>query len=349
MPWLKNCWYQVAWGEELSDSASLARTVLDTPLLLFRDAGGAPAILRDTCPHRFAPLSAGRVAGGVVRCNYHGLVFGSDGRCVHNPHGPVTGRMRTTAYPVVERHGAIWVWLGEADAADPALVPDLAFLDRAPPQTSIRGHMPTACNYQLLTDNILDLSHTDYLHPDTLGGMMTGARTTVQEAPGRVAIEWFAADREPSAAYRALLPGGARADKWIEVAWTAPAILVLRTATTAAGVAWREGDLTATVHSMTPETRFTTHYFYNNVRYFRVDDATFHAALGANIFKAFALEDKPMLEMQQARMGTDDLLGLKPLLLPIDSAAIRVRRQLAAMIAAEQDSEPVEVEAPQPA
>jgi vanillate O-demethylase monooxygenase subunit len=243
--------------------------------------------------------------------------------------------MRTTAYPAAERHGAVWVWMGDPDRADPARVADLDFLAAAPPQTSIRGYMPTACNYQLLTDNILDLSHTDYLHPHTLGGMMTGAAISVQEEPGRVMIRWVADGRTPSPAYRALVPHGESADKWIEVEWTPPAILTLRTATTPAGVPSTTADLTATVHSMTPETRLTTHYFYNNVRHFRIDDAAYHAALSANILKAFANEDKPMLEMQQCRMGTDDLMGLKPLLLPIDTAAVRVRRQLAAMIEGE--------------
>lgn len=339
MSWLRNCWYQAGWADEVLDHAPLSRTILDQPLLIFRDEHGQPTILLDRCPHRFAPLSAGRIDRGVVTCGYHGLAFDRSGGCVRNPHGPVTGGMRTRAYPAAERYGAVWVWMGDADAADPAHIPDLSFLDEAPQQTSIRGYMPTACNYQLLTDNILDLSHTDYLHPDTLGGMMTGAKATVREAPGRVEIRWFAAERDASSAYRALVPPPGKADKWIEVAWMPPAILVLRTATTPAGVPSTSDDVTATVHSLTPETRTTSHYFYNNIRHFRVDDAAYHAALEHNILRAFVEEDKPMLEMQQQRMGTDDLMALKPLLLQIDNAAIRARRQLAAMINAEEQAQ----------
>lgn len=332
MKWLRNSWYQAGWADELSSDAPLARTILDQPLLLYRDADGAARILLDRCPHRFAPLSAGRIDKGVVTCGYHGLAFDGQGRCVHNPHGPVTRNMLVPDFPALERHDAIWVWMGDAALADPMLLPDLSFFDESPRATSIRGWMPTAANYQLLADNILDLSHTDYLHPDTLGGMMTGAKVSVQEEPGRVTIRWFAADCTPSAAYRALLPEGAKADKWIDVRWSPPAMLVLRTATTAAGQPSTDDDITATIHSLTPETATTTHYFYHNVRRFRVDDAAFHEALRANIHRAFADEDKPMLEKQQRRIGDEDLFALKPLLLPIDNAAVRVRRQLEALI-----------------
>lgn len=335
MNWLRNCWYLAGWADELPPQGSLTRTILDQPLLMFRDADGIARILLDRCPHRFAPLSAGRLDAGVVTCGYHGLAFDGSGACVHNPHGPVTRAMRVPDFPAVERHGGVWVWMGDPALADAASIPNLSFFDRSPPSTSIKGWMPTAANYQLLVDNILDLSHTDYLHPDTLGGMMTGAKVTVTEAPGSVTIRWLATDCKPSAAYRALLPSGALADKWIEVSWMPPATLILRTATTAAGVESSDDDVTATIHTMTPETATTTHYFFNNVRRFLVDDEGFHAALTANIHRAFAEEDKPMLEKQQARMGTTDLWALKPLLLPIDNAAVRVRRQLDAMIAAE--------------
>lgn len=336
MMWLRNCWYQAGWSDELAPEGQLTRTVLDQPLFLFRDKAGLPKALLDRCPHRFAPLSAGRVDEGVVTCGYHGLAFDGSGACVHNPHGPVTRTMRVADFPVMERHDAIWVWMGDVEAVDPGLIPDLSFFDRSPQQTSIKGWMPTAANYQLLADNILDLSHTDYLHPQTLGGMMTGAKATTTESPGHVSIRWSAPDCTPSAAYSRLIPAGGKADKWIEVSWSPPAILILRTATTPAGVPSRDDDITATIHSMTPETATTTHYFFNNVRRFLVDDMAFHEALRANIHRAFVEEDKPMLEMQQARIGTKDLWDLKPLLLPIDGAAVRSRRQLAALIQAEQ-------------
>ena len=176
MSWLRNAWYQAGWGEELIVGEPLARTILNEPILIWRAGGGEIAALLDRCPHRFAPLSAGRIERDRVTCGYHGLSFGSNGARVHNPHGAVTSAMRVRAFPVEERHSAIWIWMGDADKADPAGIPDLSFIDETPESARLRIYLPTRANYQLIVDNIMDLSHADYLHPTTLGGMMTGPK-----------------------------------------------------------------------------------------------------------------------------------------------------------------------------
>jgi vanillate O-demethylase monooxygenase subunit len=60
--------------------------------------------------------------------------------------------------------------MGDPDLADPDLVPDLSFIDAVPPETHVKGLIPTAANYLLVADNIMDLTHADSLHPSTLGG-----------------------------------------------------------------------------------------------------------------------------------------------------------------------------------
>src|SRR6266850_7453680 len=123
---LLNCWYQVGWNYEVN-AGPLARTVLETPLILFRD-GDRVATLLDRCPHRFAPLSAGKFLGDRIQCGYHGLAFDGSGRCVANPHGPITNIMRTRSFPTVERHAALWVWMGDPEIADADLIPDLSYI-----------------------------------------------------------------------------------------------------------------------------------------------------------------------------------------------------------------------------
>ena len=132
--YLRNNWYQAAWASELSE-APLARTLLDEPIVFFRTGAGIAA-LQDRCPHRFAPLSAGRFQGGTVTCGYHGLTFDGSGRCVHNPYGPITEPMKVRSYPVAERHSAIWIWMGAQERADEALIPDVSFIDRTSPTAS---------------------------------------------------------------------------------------------------------------------------------------------------------------------------------------------------------------------
>jgi vanillate O-demethylase monooxygenase subunit len=343
MTWLRNCWYQAGWSDELGSGQPLARTLLDEPILLYRTGDGVAALL-DRCPHRFAPLSAGRVEGNEVTCGYHGLAFGADGVCVRNPHGAITSRMHVRSYPVVERHTALWIWMGAPEQADPAAIPDLGFIDATPSGARIAGHMPTAADYRLLTDNIMDLSHADYLHPTTLGGIMTGSKARSREEGARVVAEWVSENCDPIPAAAATVPPGAKVDSWTQVTWSAPALMVLSTATTPAGVPRAPENEAITLHNMVPESARSTHYFFCSTRRFLVDDAGFSAYIRAALSRAFVEEDKPMIEAQQRRMGEADLWDLDPILLPTDAAAVRVRRLLDRLLAEERARADVQAE-----
>lgn len=333
--WLRNCWYQAGWSEEVTASQPLARTILSQPVLIFRNDEGDVAALHDRCPHRFAPLSAGKQNGGAVVCGYHGLAFDGSGTCVLNPHGPITTAMRVQSYPVAERHTAIWVWLGDLAAADQALIPDLSFIDETPEAAQIRMYMPTHANYRLIIDNIMDLSHADFLHPGSLGGIMVGSKARSREEGDCIVAEWISQDCAPPPAFAPIVAPAVRADIWTEVVWRAPALMVLATVATPAGVPRKCGDESHTLHNMVPETETTTHYFACSTRRFLVEDTAFSKYLEQALTFAFTQEDKPMLEKQQARMGTAELWELAPILLPVDAAAVRVRRKLEALIAAE--------------
>lgn len=329
--WLRNCWYQAAWLHELSTDGFLERTILDLPLLLFRDADGASKAILNRCPHRFAPLSAGTIKGGIVRCGYHGLAFDGSGRCVDNPHGAITSALCVPSFPVVERHQGLWIWMG-AGAADPSGIPNLSFIDACPQTARIYGYLPTAANYQLLTDNIMDLSHADYLHPTSLGGMMTTAKTSTKEQNGEVTVEWLSDNCCPPPAFYSMVPPPSRADIWIQVIWNAPAVLLLGTGATEAGTPRSLINEATTLHNITPAGVTSSHYFFCSTRKFKVDDAQFNSMLGELLTNAFLTEDKPMLEKQQASMGTADLFSLKPALLNIDAGAVRARRILTRLI-----------------
>jgi phenylpropionate dioxygenase-like ring-hydroxylating dioxygenase large terminal subunit len=337
-PYLQNTWYQAAWSREVTAAAPLVRTILDLPLLMFRPSEGQIAVLHDRCPHRFAPLSAGRFQGGTVSCGYHGLTFNAGGDCVHNPHGGISKAMHVRSLPVEERHQAIWIWFGDQPAT-PETIPDLSFIDATPEKARIATHMAVAANYRLLTDNILDLSHADYLHPSSLGGMMTGSKCTVTSQGEQIKVVWDSNDCDPPAAFQMMVPPPARADIWTEVVWTAPAVMVLGTAAKPTGVPRTDADEAYTLHCMTPESATRSHYFMCSTRRFLVDDEGFSAMLRATLTQAFEHEDKPMLEKQQQRMGTDDLWALKPVLLGVDTAAVQARRMLDRLIAKEAETD----------
>ena len=335
MTYLRNCWYQLGWSEELNTGEMLTRVVLDQPLVIFRSEGGVSA-LHDRCPHRFAPLSLGVLDGGEVTCPYHGLRFGGSGACVHNPHGAIVSSLSVSSYPVVERHEALWIWMGDAPA-DPGLIPDLGFIESTPATAKIFSYTAVAANYELLSDNIVDLSHADYLHASTLGsGFNTRTKARITEMPDRLVIAWEADSEEAPPAFHIRSP----AKLWTIVTWHAPAIMVLR-----AGGHPVDDDSapidTLNLHSMTPATETSSHYFACNTRSFNVDDAEFNAFLRTQLLHAFQVEDKPMVEAVQRNMGTSDLASLKPALMSNDSGPVRVRRNLEKRIAAELQGRPL--------
>lgn len=304
MTYLRNCWYKAGWADELGKDG-LARTLLDIPVFLIRSADGTAQALLDRCPHRFAPLSSGSLEGGVVACRYHGLAFEGSGQCVRNPHGPVTAALTVSSYPVVERHRALWIWLGDPAFADPAKVPDFAFLQEVLDTALNRAYLLGAANYQLYVDNILDLSHTDFLHPDTRGGgSITRTRGEVEQRPnGSIAIHWDCNNDIPPPLVRDKLPAGIdRAYTWTHVQWQASATMKLVHGAWPSAPPAKKPLFPLT--SMTPETASSTHYFYASTRNFSVDDDALNEAIGATRARIFSTEDEPMIAGQQARLGT---------------------------------------------
>src|SRR5262247_2547551 len=169
MKFLRNQWYTAATSTELG-AKPLARTICNEPLVIFRGEGGKVAVLTDRCPHRKAPLSSGDVVGNDIRCGYHGIRFAADGACTHVPgDAPIGRNFRARSFPAREVHGLIFVWLGESSLADPALIPDFGE-NVKPGWTGVHGTLYVRANYQLLIDNILDLTHVVFVHKTTLAG-----------------------------------------------------------------------------------------------------------------------------------------------------------------------------------
>lgn len=335
---LRNVWYAAWWSDELDDEALHARTIADTPIVFWRDETGAPHALLDRCPHRYAPLSLGKRFEGGVQCGYHGIAFDGEGRCLSNPHGPRVAALCVRAFPSVERHGLIWAWMGDAEQADEALIPDLGFADRAPATAFSRGFLPTAAGHQLIADNILDLTHADYLHAANLGGgALTRSKPRIEERAGpSLFVEWPAFDDVPPPFFAAELPEpGGRVDLWNSVSWYPNGTMALRFGATPAGQPREAGIDTWAAHIVTPETARTTHYFYMNTRDFRTGDQAYNKAYAEAMKYAFSVEDKPMLEGQQRRLGDADLFDRDPVLLPTDAASTRARRLYARLVEAE--------------
>ncbi|MBL0421476.1 aromatic ring-hydroxylating dioxygenase subunit alpha [Ramlibacter sp. AW1] len=334
--YLRNTWYVAGWSDELA-GGQLARRLLDQPILFFRRADGAVAALADRCPHRFVPLRMGKRHGDVIECAYHGLRFDASGRCVLSPNNeqiPKAARVRS--YPVIERHGLLFVWMGDTDRADAALVPDFGFMDD-PAFATTHGYIHGKSGYLLMVDNILDLSHTQYLHADTLGcEALARARSEVVEHERSVDVR-----RTMRNSIQAPLTAASRgfadrpADAYMDTRWYPPSYLQMETCLAEPGTPRSQGKTSFALHLITPETASTNHYFWANARAFATDDESLSRRIQEGFAHAFEFEDKPILEAQQESMDGADFWSLQPVLLASDAPAVRVRRRLDRMIAEE--------------
>lgn len=320
---LQNTWYAAAWQEQLSDRP-LARTIATQPLLLFRREDGSPAALSDVCPHRFAPLSQGRLQADVIECPYHGLQFNSSGVCVFNPHGKITSNMNVRTYRIVERHGIAWVWVGAPELAFESSIPDLSFMDISISTRTVRNYIGlTNYRYDILIDNLLDLSHEDYLHRGSFSG---GAGQTdalkVCEIDRMVVIERLSRNMPKRPRYEYL---GELVDVKYVIRWWPSQVVAFERTYSKAGC--NEGPTVTArfCHIGTPETNRTTHYFHAVTRVDNLDDDSVDQRI-TEVAKSVILgEDGPMLEIIDKRMDGAELTHLDPVILPTDAGAMLVR------------------------
>ena len=343
MAFLRNTWYVGAWAHEVS-RALTPRKLLGEPVLFYRKENGEAVAIGNRCPHRFAPLHLGKLVGDNVECGYHGLKFGCDGACVDNPHGDhkIPSAARVKAYPVVERHGLVWLWMGQPELADPAGIPDYSHLEN-PALKTIGDVMLQKANYQLVVDNLMDLTHVNYLHaPYQKNDDFLAARHDVVHKDRTLdSLRSIPNTQAPQSFTPFLADPQAPVDYWLNIRWQAPGACQLEVGVVPVGQPRSEGIKRLGTHIVTPETDTTTHYFYASSRNYLLDDPK--ADLETRNWQqlGFHEQDKPMLEAVQEMMGTTDLDVLQPVLLSSDAAAMRVRRLMKELIQNEVQVKPV--------
>ena len=339
MSFIKNAWYVAAWSDEVEDQL-FARKILGEHVLLYRQDNGVAVALSDRCPHRFVALHLGKRHGDVVECAYHGLRFDSSGACVLNPNSDVIPKAaRLRKYPLVERYSILWIWLGDVEAADDSLIPDFTCMTDGHHAT-VHGYIHGASSYMLMLDNILDLSHTNYLHADTLGSeALARVQTQIIEHDSYIDVmRWMPND------YQAPLSASSRgfkdrlADSWIDTRWYCASNFDLVMGMAEPGAPRSEGKVAHSLHLITPETEISNHYFWGNARDYRCDDEVLTRQIAVGFASAFTNEDKPILECQQEMMGGVDFWSLKPVLLAGDAAAVRIRRRVELLLEREKNS-----------
>jgi vanillate O-demethylase monooxygenase subunit len=242
---------------------------------------------------------------------YHGLLFDASGRCVEIPSQefiPPAARVR--AYPVVERFNWVWVWMGEADKADPALIPDTHYL-KDPHWRGTPGYMHYDANYLLITDNLLDFSHLSFVHEHTLGGnaKYAGIRPKITRTDRSVRVERWLVDDQPAPFLAQLKTWPGNVDRWNIYDVVLPGVLLMDSGSAPTGTGAPEGQrLDAALffgcQAVTPETGKTSHYFFQQSHGFALEDAGVTENLRQSVLAGFQ-EDKDMILAQQKILDLD--------------------------------------------
>lgn len=339
--WIRNAWYVAAWSHEITDEGLLARTIMNEPLVLYRIGNGSVVAMEDRCCHRLAPLSLGRREGDDLRCMYHGLKFAPDGRCNEIPgQTTIPARAVVRGYPVVERGSWIWVWMGEAARADVSQIPDtIATTD---PDWNIQtGCLDYSANYQLINDNLLDLSHLAFVHEKTLGkGVPQWAteRPTITRLERGVRFQRWFRRRGPSHYFG---KAGDVFDTWNSYDFLVPGLFIQRPAWYPPGTAERYDGQAPTEEplfircddqAVIPVTETTSRYFYSAGG--RSKDAS--PELAGEIFRFTEVafhEDKAIIEAQQKVIAQDP--GRQMVSLSMDGGPTLFRGIVRELIAAE--------------
>lgn len=339
----RNLWWVAARADEITDKP-LARWILELPIVLYRTAEGTPVALDDRCPHRWAPLSEGRVEGETIVCPYHGMAYGTDGVCTRVPtQSDIPANARVRSYPLRESGAFVWIWMGDPAAIGAHEPPvDLGYTTD-PAWSVVLGYYEVAANWMLIRENVLDLTHIAHLHAGTFrqNDWNTVPEVTQDGDVIRYRQAFGPAPLSPLFCH-AMGLGETKPVKREQVGTMASLAVsfsdwYVHDPAPAAGA--RTDFLMRGCHITTPAQRGRTHYYWAAA--FDIADlpAALIAQTGASVSAAFD-EDKRLLERLQAQTASDPRGVRYPEInLRADGAGLRVRRVLRRKLEAERSRE----------
>ncbi|WP_353189894.1 aromatic ring-hydroxylating dioxygenase subunit alpha [Pandoraea pnomenusa] len=340
----KNVWYVACSSNEVQDKP-LGRQICGDRIVFYRKGDGTIAALEDYCPHRGAPLSLGTVKDDNLVCGYHGLSMGADGVCAGMANQRVNGFPRLRTYPIIEENGFVWIWPGDQDASSASRPPTFEWASS--PDWAYGGHtFRLKCDYRLMIDNLMDLTHETHVHASSIG------QREIEEVPPKTEVDgdtvttsrlmegimpppfWAAALRAKN------LADDVPCDRWQICRYTPPSHVMIEAGVAHSGkggyVASDADKVTCVVVDfITPESDGSMWYFLGLARTFSVEDQALTDSIRGAQAKIFA-EDLLMLEAQHENHVHWN--GRPVLKLNIDSGGVQSRRVLERLVEQEQSA-----------
>lgn len=343
MTFVRNAWYVAGWSKNFGRELT-PLTIMDEDIVIYRTEAGAAVALTDECPHKRLPLSKGRLKGDAVECGYHGMTFGCDGKCVRIPgQSNLPSSAWVRAYPLHERHGILWIWMGEAEKADPALVFDMPEFTDPNWAPHLGEALRLECNYLPVADNLCDPAHVSFVHPTTLGNPACEDVPIDCAREGRTVITWrWIRNAPPVGFFKAFGNFAGNVDRWHYYYLHAPNVAVIDFGSAASEEAIGEDERDKGVrlfalHFLTPVSESRTVDHWMHLRNIALDDEEMGERMNEQFRFAFS-EDKEILEAIQAREAKAP--ARRPVRIAIDRGPNHLRRIIAEMAA--EESEPAE-------
>ncbi len=338
MSFVRNAWYVAGWSTDFGEPLR-ALEITGQRLVMFREAGGAVKALEDRCPHRLLPLSKGKRIGDTIQCGYHGMTFDGAGQCVRVPGQENTPKSAyVEAFPVEERHGIVWVWMGDPELADPANIFDLPEFTQPGWHAHHGEALHIKSNYLNVAENLVDPAHVSFVHPTTLGNAASENVPVHVSTSGEVISAWrWIRDAPPIGFFQKFGGFDGHVDRWhyYDLHLPSTAVIDFGSIDTKLNCPEEERDRGVRIfalHFVTPVREDYTIDHWMHLRNTSLGDDEASAQMDAMFKTAFA-EDKEILEAVQE--SEQQPQRRRPIRVAIDKGPTVYRKRIRDLIASE--------------
>ncbi len=338
MSFVRNAWYVAGWSRDFGD-ALMSLEITSRQIVMFRDSAGEVRALEDRCPHRQLPLSKGKRIGDTIQCGYHGMTFDGFGQCVRIPgQENIPKSAYVDAFPVEERHGIVWIWMGEPERANASRIFDLPELSDSNWHVHHGGHLHIRSHYLNVAENLVDPAHVSFVHPTTLGNAASENVPVHVSTSGDVIRAWrWIRDGAPIGFFQNFGGFTGNVDRWhyYDLHLPSTAVIDFGSVDTSMKCPEEERDRGVrifAIHFVTPVNDSNTIDHWMHVRNTALDDDAASEQMDA-MFKTAFDEDKVILEaIHEEEQRPHER---RPIRIAIDKGPNVYRKRIRDLIAAE--------------